>query len=284
MPTLVKLKQELEFNRGLGDIIDTLKSAALVQFRLFQTKDKPNEAFEKEIEGVFHVIAKLLEFKHPYFYERKGLSRAIVVVTSDEGFLGELNTLLVNAGLDERSSPRDEIIILGERGAKFLDEMGESFFTFPGIGDEIDFKSIDNLSGYLLKSYRKKYQLISVVYPEFVSLTTQRVRIIQLLPYQFSDTKQSTLTRLDEVIIEPTVNSVLESLVRLYLGYKFFEIFWSSKQSEYAARIMHLESSTSELSFLNQKLAFNYFRQVHAISDKTIREISASRSLLGKNK
>jgi len=43
---------------------------------------------------------------------------------------------------------------------------------------------------------------------------------------------------------------------------------------------MHLEGSTQELSHMNQRLAFNYFRQVHAVSDKTIREISASRIFL----
>ena len=85
-------------------------------------------------------------------------------------------------------------------------------------------------------------------------------------------------------MVEPSFGSVIEILVELWMGVKLLEIFWSSKQSECAARIMHLEGSTQELTQLNRKLTFEYFRQVHSLSDKTIREISVSRNLLIKNK
>jgi hypothetical protein len=45
---------------------------------------------------------------------------------------------------------------------------------------------------------------------------------------------------------------------------------------------MHLEGSAQELIQLKQTLAFEYFRQLHSARDKTIREISASKVLLGK--
>jgi ATP synthase F1 gamma subunit len=263
----------------MGDIIDTLKATALVQFRLFQMKNKPNDYFLKEIESCIRILVTTMN-RHPYFVERKGLSSAIVIVTSDEGFLGELNILLVNAGLEVRDSKDDEIIVLGERGAKYLEEMNENFVSFPGISEEINDKDIDTICSYLLKCYHKKFRRILIVYPEFSSLTVQKVKLLQALPYQpISQQPEFNLNGKD-MMIEPSLGSVLECLIKLWLGYKLFEIFWSSKQSEYAARVMHLEGSTQELTYLNQRLALSYFRQVHALSDKTIREISASRILL----
>lgn len=282
MPTLVNLKLDLDFNRNLGDIIDALKTAALVQFRMFQSKEAPNDAFRKELDAGFNMLAPLMK-NHPYFYERKGLATGIVVITSDEGFLGELNTLLLNAALELRTSAEDEIVVLGERGAKYLEEMGIKFIPFAGVTEEISQKAIGNLCAFILDGYRKRLRRILIVYPEFISLTTQKVMTLQALPYELSSTKRRGF--LDkEVEIEPNPKRVLESLINLWMGYKLFEIFWSSKQSEYAARIMHLEGSTQELGHINQKLAFNYFRQVHAVSDKTIREVSASRILLNKVK
>ncbi|MBM3244406.1 MAG: F0F1 ATP synthase subunit gamma, partial [Candidatus Omnitrophica bacterium] len=279
MPTLVRLREDLNFNRNLGDIIDTLKSAALIQFRLFQTKISPNENFLKEIEASFKLLEPAVR-GHPYLVERQGLQSAIVIITSDEGFLGEMNSLLINAGLEARERPEDEIIIIGDRGAKYLEEMEENFVAFPGISEDIKAKDISALSNYLLKGYHERFRRILIAYPEFVSLTLQKVRLNEIFPYQATDKRMDLTFFEKEVEVEPSAKRLLENLMRLYLEYRLFEIFWSSKQSEYAARIMHLEGSTQELSHMNQRLAFNYFRQVHAVSDKTIREISASRIFL----
>jgi len=87
---------------------------------------------------------------------------------------------------------------------------------------------------------------------------------------------------MDEMLFEPSLIKLSESVVKLWLGFRIEELFWSSKQAEFAARIMHLEGSTQELNLLKQKLSFEYFRQIHGLRDKVIREISASKILLNK--
>lgn len=284
MITLAKLKSNMEFNRSLGTIVDILKTTALVHFRSFQFKDRPDPDFLKELEGIFKIM-EARKIKHPYFFDRKSLPSAIAVITSDEGFLGGLNTLLVNAAFDQRRSKEDELIMLGERGSRHLEDLKEKFVSFPGISDETGWKEPEKLARYLLNGYRKKFGRVFVSYPRFVSLTHQKVEVLQLLPRPMAAGAAAVSTGLaDEPLIEPSETRVAEAAVELWMRYKLFEIFWLSKQSEYAARIMHLEGSTHELSNLNQRLRFEYFRRVHAMSDKTIREISAAKVLLKKIK
>ena len=282
MIPLTRLKQELRLSEDLGDIIDVLKSAALIQFRLFQFKDKPSSVFLEELEACFKVFSRRSITYHPYFLDRQELPTAIVVITSDEGFLGELNTLLINACLDQRGSKNDEIIVLGERGARYFKEAKERFVAFPGITDEVSLKEVENLRTYLLKGYYHRFGRILIFYPEFLSLTAQRVTLFQLLPY-FGLTEQTLASKEEDILTEPSLQRVLDALVKFWLEGKLLHIFWSTKLSEFSARIMHLEGSTQELSHLNHRLAFDYFRNVHALNDKTIREISASKVLLGKN-
>ena len=283
MITLMRLKQELRLSEDLGDIIDVLKSAALIQFRLFQLKDKPSSDFLKELEACFKVFSRRSIMHHPYFTDRQELPTAIVVITSDEGFLGELNTLLINACLDRRRSSNDEIIVLGERGARYFNEVKEKFVAFPGITDEVSLKEIENLRNYLLKGYYHRFGRILIFYPEFLSLTAQRVTLFQLLPYLGLTEQVITVPKEEDILTEPSFNRVLDALIKFWLASKLLHIFWSTKLSEFSARIMHLEGSTQELAHLNHRLAFDYFRNVHALNDKTIREISASKVLLGKN-
>jgi ATP synthase F1 gamma subunit len=285
MKTISALKQELESTRGLGDIIEVLKTAAIIQFRSFQLKEKPNEEFLNVAKECFQMFS-LRQLKHPYLTERTNMPSIILIVTSDEGFLGELNTLLTNAGLDQRKSSEDEIVILGERGAKYLEDMNLSFKFFPGFSDEIKHDELTNIHTYMLKNYLHTFGRVIIVYPKFISLTVQKIEILTFLPIPIenlaSTIQNPVLT--EELLFEPSINSVLEALIELWAGFKLLEIFWSSKQSEYAARIMHLEGSTQELSVLNQRLAFQYFQGVHTLRDRSIREISASKLLLEKGK
>jgi len=139
MITLPKLKKDLEFNKSLGNIIDILKTTAIVRFHSFQFKDRPNPEFSKELGRAFEIL-KARKINHPYLFDRKSLPSAIVIITSDEGFLGGLNTLLVNAGIDCRKSKDDELIVVGERGVRYLEDLKESFASFPGISSDVKYR------------------------------------------------------------------------------------------------------------------------------------------------
>jgi len=286
MRPVSELKQDFEVSNNLGDIIDVLKTSALIQFHSFQRKERPNEEFLLEIQRAMEITGAG-NLKHPYMSERQNLPTAIVVITSDEGFLGELNTLLINAYLDQCSSQNDEIIVLGERGTRYLEDVNKNFVFLPGISDEVTLKEVDVLKDYLIKGYRNKFGRVIVIYPYFVTLTQQKVTVEQLLPYKLmvkSDAKRIKDYVSLGVELEPSREKVLEALIELALGYKLLDLFWSSKQSEFGARIMHLEGSTQELGLLKQKLSFEYFRQVHNLRDKVIREISASKNLLSRKR
>ena len=161
-----------------------------------------------------------------------------------------------------------------------------SFELFPGFTEDVDRNGLEAICGYLLKNYLAKFGRVFIVYPRFFSLTMQRIEAVSVLPFTKPETEAtppSGLTR-EALLIEPSVRQVIRRLIELWLDFKILDIFWSSKQSEYAARIMHLEGSTQELSHLNERLLFEYFRQVHTLRDKSIREISASKALLEKGR
>jgi ATP synthase F1 gamma subunit len=291
MRSVAELKQDLLISQNLGDIVDVLKSTATIQLRTFQSKQEPDEDFLNETQNCLNVLSARAS-KHPYLFRRKGLPSAIVVISSDEGFLGELNTMLINTAMDRLKNKEDKIVVLGLRGENYLHDMGKDFVSSAGISDEVAYKEAEKLKNYLLKDYHRKTGSIEVVYPEFISITVQRVKVLSLLPYAPDEPLQKNtdrekesvfLLKEEDTIFEPSICRAMEVLIDLHIGFKLFQVFWSSKLSEFSARIMHLEGSTQELSHLNRKLSLEYFRQVHALRDKVIREISAAKLQMGKN-
>lgn len=287
MLTLKQIKSDVQFNQELAGLIDVLKGIASSQFRFLQAKREYFLRFNRSIKDIFETVSTL-KCGHP-FLKQAGLEpeikTGIVMITSDEGFLGELNSRVINAGLAQRK-PQDELIILGQRGAHTLEELKESFLYFQGIPEEIEHEQAQGLRDYLIQQYlKKKFDKVLIIYPKFISFAFQEVRVQQLLPYLAEEGEeeelklapQTFISSKFEVLIEPSVDRVIDFLVRLWMAQKIFDIFWESKLSELASRVVHLEGSSQVVEELNKKLQFTYFRIIHRISDKNIREIFASR-------
>ncbi len=130
MISLSTLKRDLEISRGLGDIVDVLKMAAVIQFHALQEKEKPEALFLDDVEACISLLLSQ-ETTNPFFMRRQGRPSLIVLLTSDEGFLGELNSVLINAALEQKRGADDEIVVLGDRGARALDRRRAR--TRPGI-------------------------------------------------------------------------------------------------------------------------------------------------------
>ena len=283
MLTLTAAKQSLDYNKNLGDLLEVLKASAIFQFHVFQSMDKPNEDYRLKLEYCLEII-KRRHIRHPYLEEKKDLGSLIAVITSDEGFLGELSMALVNTALDIYKSPKDEILVLGESGAKYLEDVGKPFVSMPGLSEDLNYSQLEDFRDYLFNNYAKKFGRIMLVYPEFVSLSAQRIETWQLLPYQFPDLKKNVRVGalMSAAPIYPDEHKLLTRLIELQAAFKILQIAQSSKLAEFAAKIMHLEQSTQELEHIKQKESFDYFRLVHTLKDKSIREILASKMLMEK--
>lgn len=279
MIPVAKLKQNLKFNQNLNELIEAMKLAATIQFNQFRARSEPRIDFLSSLEEVFGLVSGRFP-NNIFITSRRESSTAIILVSSDEGFLGELTVLLVNRLADIRGA-QNEVIVVGRQGVEYMDELKMHFTAFPSPSEKLEFKHIEPLRDYCFKRYKKgEISKIQIVYPKFINIAQQQIESEILLPLPFPSAKVIKIN--DEIIIEPGLDSVIEGWVKLWLGFRIFQIFWTSKLAEFAARIMHLESSMQELKRINQQLGLEYFKYLHGLSDKTIREISASR-LLGRH-
>lgn len=253
--------------------------AATLQFNQFRVHQEPTGNFYTLLNSAYSSIP-LDVSTNSFFNPASNLPGLIILVSSDGGFLGELNVLLVNRLLDTKRE-QDEIIVLGQQGINYLSEAKISFMSFESPGDKLDTQKIGLLRDYLTKRYfNQEIGRVNVIYSQFINITNQQIEIENLLPLE---RKENAAQKGREVLIEPSVKSVLEGWVKLWLDFRFYHIFWSSKLAEYAARIMHLEGSVQELTKMNQHLHMEYFKYLHGLSDKSIRELYAARVVKRNN-
>jgi ATP synthase F1 gamma subunit len=274
---LTKLRRELDFNKEIGGIISVLRGVATSEFYHLRKARKKLDEFGNYLQGFFQMVN--IAGLHHAFLEVSSLPPALVLITSDAGLLGKLNILVVNSALEQFSGD-GELIVVGRQGARYIEETGKSFTSFAGISDEVNYQEAEKLGDYIVKGILdKKLGRTVVVYPHFVSFTVWEVQTYQMLPCRFlfrEDLKHREEEE-EKIIVEPSMSRIIEYLVRVWIIYMLYGIFWESKLTEWSARVVHLERSSEEVKQQSKELNLKYFRLIHELSDKNIREIFSSR-------
>ena len=256
-----------------------MKLTATLQFNQFRLKKEPSNDFILLLEEVFAALLSLKD-SNDLLAPRTELPALYVLISSEEGFLGELNFMLVNRLLGVRRQ-EDEIVCVGQQGANYLNDLNLQFSFFDSPGEKFDSGQLNKLNEFIAAKYLKR-QIggVFVVYPRFTSITLQQAEAEELLPLTKSSVGNSPVKNF---LVEPDLELVIEGWVKCWLAFKFFQIFWSSRLAELAARIMHLEGSFQEMTKLNNHLRMEYFKYLHGLSDRSIRELTAARLLEKEN-
>lgn len=297
MKTISELKKDLVFNREMNELMDILKKTAVFEFQSLFNRRKMQTVQEKYVaalEGLLKVFLPMaIGAEHPFL--TNPLDKVILVlVTSDMGFVGGLNTEVVDMGLREiRKKDELHLLALGEKGYLQLEEKGYKFEFLHGMGPDMNFSLAEKVRDYIYAScWKYKVGRVIISYPKFISFARQEIAVDTLIPcgYLFkTDEIEAPARPSGEVkavkelrtgtkfLFEPSPQKALDYLLKTYLAYKIYDIFWQAKLSEFAARSMHLDGSMQELTEMKKGIQQQYFRSKHEITDRTIRDIFGGR-------
>jgi len=279
MKTISNLKKDLEFNSSLSSLIEVLKTIAVSQFRALEQRIKSFEKLQLTIETFFELI-DIARVDH-IFLNPGNKPQGVVAVTSDSGLLGGLNMQVVNQALVELEKTPGKLIVIGERGKAYLRDTRIPFVSFSGIRDEQRYGQAVQMRDYIISQiFEGSFASLKVVYPRPISFTVQRVEVCTFLPFAPSSVKQpEASTAYIDVILESRVQDIIEYLIYIWMGQKFYEIFGLSRLAEFAARFVHLEASHQKLREMDKKIRLEYFRVRHELIDRNMRELFAARLL-----
>ncbi len=114
-----------------------------------------------------------------------------------------------------------------------------------------------------------------------MSLGVQSIAMETFLPFKLANLKQEEPREYVDSILESSLSDIIEYLVYLWMGMKFYDIFGLSRLAEFSARYFHLEESGEKLKEEDKKVKLQYFRIRHELADRSIRELVAGRFARG---
>ncbi len=271
----------MEFNTELKQLLEVLKGIAASQFRQLEKRKERFVKFMDTFEGFFQML-DFSAIDHPFAKAQGKLG--IMMVTSDEGFMGGLNSKVMNMALAYPEADRAQLITIGERGAGYLKGMGRSCIEFPGVPNEGVYEASLQIRDFIIKEASKgTFSRLALFYPKPISFTLQEIESVTILPCSEMFEKRKSIVAQEDLILDSSLNKIIEYLLGAWVMEKLLEVFEDSKLSEFSARTVHLESSHQVLQQRESLMRFQYFRSHHELLDRGMRE-TFSTQLIRKKK
>ena len=273
-----EIKEEIRFTSELGELLEVMKNLAIFQFYALQRKRERFERFFDVLRDFFRMLKRGTEH---YLISPKTDKACIVMITSNEGFMGGLNFRVIQSAMGQKYFDEADLIMVGERGTRYLKEMNRKFTSFSGAADAAErYDLAARLKDHIVNGFsEKRFGRAFVSYPKSLSFMTQTVEMTQILPLA-PDILEQSYEKEESFIIESSIDGIIEFTVGQFAEERLIQILEDSKLSEFSARVVHLEKSGQELEEKKRQLQLSYFRAYHEMIDRSTRELFSSQVIL----
>ncbi|MBQ6657243.1 MAG: F0F1 ATP synthase subunit gamma [Ottowia sp.] len=222
------------------------------------------------------------DYVHPFMEQHDAPKVGLVVVTTDKGLCGGMNTNVlraVTAKLQEWQGAglQTEAVAIGNKGLGFLTRIGARVVAqATQLGDV---PRLDKLIGpvkTLLDMYeRGELHAVYIAYTRFINTMRQEAVIEQLLPLSSEKMQEETResgTQLDwDYLYEPNAKSVIDDLLARYVEALVYQSLAENMASEQSARMVAMKAATDNAgNVINElRLVYNKTRQAAITTELT---------------
>ena len=274
-----KVKREFIDVRDLVDLVQVLKDIADMKFHDLFAKRGGFQRFGESFADFFRLL-DTVNVAHPLI-SNTNKDVCIVVVTTEEGFIGDLNNKVVTRALEVRQEyPDARFVTVGRKGVAKLEMMG---VKSEKIYEDLAEKSLYDLA-VLLKDHlvgqvmNGTYGKVIIVYPWPKDLQTVRARVVKLLPADFIFQKQvQTVESFTKVIEESDPLDIIGYLAGLWASSKIYEVMLDTSIAAVAAQSQQLDTSLMNVKKEAAGVKLKWRKARKSDIDKSLRETFSSR-------
>jgi F-type H+-transporting ATPase subunit gamma len=222
------------------------------------------------------------EYTHPFMQTNDAKVAGFVVVTTDKGLCGGLNTNVLRAVTSQlkdlqAQGQTAEVVAIGNKGLGFMNRIGAKVVSsVTGLGDT---PHLDKLIGpvkTLLDAYTEgRVNAVYVCYTKFINTMKQESVVEKLLPLNAGDLQGDTSGRDWDYIYEPDAPAVIDELLLRYVEAQVYQAVAENMASEQSARMVAMKAATDNAGSVISELKLVYNKTRQAAITKELSEIVA---------
>jgi F-type H+-transporting ATPase subunit gamma len=265
--------------KNIKQITRAMQFVAASKLKRAQDATLASRPYSEKIDEVIADLASVLDAAtHPLLARREGGVRLFVVLTTDRGLAGPLNTNTIRHALKEILDHEGEVAVVtvGRKGRDALRRAHLPLMAhFAGFGDRPSFADVTPLARLIADDFLAgRYGQVELVYPRFVSTLVQHPVRERLLPLQPADSTAVGIPG-NQFIFEPNASVVLRQLLPRYVATRVYQAVLETTASEMSSKMVAMKNATENAEELIEDLTLSYNKVRQANITREMIEIAS---------
>ncbi len=304
---LKDIKAKIQATKRMNTVTRAMEAVSAVKMRKTQETAFAGRAYAR---AALSILARLSGsqdvLRHPLTQMRKVKKTALVVITSDKGLAGGLNSGVIKAALrsissteESASRPISDITIFayGKKGEEFFSRKGYTVAkAYENKRDDVPLSVMQELSSELSAGFlTEKYDEVIAVYTNFRSTFEQTPTVRKLLPLAVESitelvqdiqpakgkwSNESVLASPHAYEVEPSVEEVLTLLIPRLVAVSLYYMLLEAKASEHSARMVAMKNASDKSKEVTKALTRQFNKVRQAAITREVSEIVSGREAL----
>ena len=272
MANTLDIRRRIRSVKNTAQITRAMQMVAASKMRKAQAAAVAGRPYEEALDRVLGALAGHVDpNEHPLFQKREVKRELIILVTTDKGLCGPLNTNLFRE-LANTNPLQTDFFGIGRKGNQFLARTRRNLVADFPVSETPLFKEVRPIARLAVERFlTEEVDRVSVLYPRFVNTLTQVPTFRRLLPLSAdlpeskaaeaaaSSEEQSDKTAISGgFLFEPSETAVLDAVAPHYISYQLYKALLDARASEHSARMVAMKTATDNAKELVKQLTLEY--------------------------
>jgi F-type H+-transporting ATPase subunit gamma len=293
MPSTRDIRRRIKSVKNTAQITKAMQMVAAAKMRKAQSAALLGRPYAELLNRILAEAApRIAAFEHPLMEKRDVKKRAVILVTTDRGLCGALNSNLLReaAKLDKNSTV---FITAGRKGAQFVSRTKRQLAAEFTYKDPPIFPEARVISKFAQDLFLKgEADSVDILFTNFISTLIQQPKMVPLLPIgkieavtvgvnAVAENLQPGAVRTDIFEFEPDEKTVLSALLPHSLNFRIHQILFEARASEHSSRMVAMKNATDNAKQLIKDLTLEYNKLRQSNITKELLEIATAQMAVG---
>jgi F-type H+-transporting ATPase subunit gamma len=284
MPGTKEIRVKIKSVQNTRKITKAMEMVAASKMRKAQERMRTARPYGDKVRNIVaHLSLANPEYRHPFVIKREIRNVGLILITTDKGLCGGLNTNIQRAAVNrikqwETAGVKIVSTAIGNKGFGFLQRYGmEVRSHIVQLGDRPVLEKLVGPVKVLLDAYAEgRLDAVYIAYSKFVNTMKQEPTIEQLLPLsadKFAQTDEEKRQYAWDYLYEPDPQHVIDELMTRYVEALVYQSVAENMASEQSARMVAMKAASDNAKKLIEELQLVYNKTRQAGITKEISEI-----------
>jgi F-type H+-transporting ATPase subunit gamma len=291
MPSTRDIRRRIKSVKNTAQITKAMQMVASAKMRRAQQVAVAGRPYAELMNSVLaSVSAGAGDFTHPLMEKREGSRRAVILISTDKGLCGALNTNLLREAA--RLPKETAFVTAGRKASQYIARTKRELVAEFTYKDNPQFSEARAISKFAQELFLDgKVDAVDVLYTNFINTLTQKPTLAQLLPIgelravssdvSGDNAPQKLGEGKAEYLFEPDAGAVLGNLLPHYLSFVVYQYLLEAKASEHSARMVAMKNATDNAKQIIKDLTLEYNKLRQANITKELLEITTAQMAMG---